>query len=200
MSCEEAGVVGGDVGDGGGDVVWFAGALDGLGALDAVDDVLGEVAGHVGGDEARGDDVGGDALTAELAGDGLGECDEARLCGGVVGLAGDADEGGGGGDVDDAAEAALHHGSCGGAHGDEGAGEVDVDDLVPLFVGHAEDEVVAGDAGVVDEDVEATQGGGELVNGCGPGGAVADVAGVDGGGAAGGFDLGLGFVERAFGA
>src|SRR5207248_676700 len=133
----------------------------------------------------------GDALAAEFAGDGLGEAEQAGLGGGVVGLAGVADDAAGGADVDDAAELAAHHGAGGRADGDEGGGQVGLDDHRPILVGHAEGQAVLGDAGVIDEDVESAVslgGGGDRG---GESGRVSDVHGEDRGGAPGLFDCGL---------
>src|SRR5512136_2921359 len=55
-------------------------------------DLLGEGVGHGRGDEPRGHGVDRDAADADLAGKGLGERDDRRLGGRVVGLAGVAHE------------------------------------------------------------------------------------------------------------
>src|SRR5690606_28390572 len=200
LAGDEAGVVAGEVADGRGDIGRSAQAAHGLQLLHALVDLVGEAGRHVGLDEAGGDDVGRHALAAEFAGKGLGETDEAGLGGGVVGLAGVAHHAGGAADVDDAAEAALHHGPGGSAAGDEGALEVHADDLVELLIAHAHQQVVAGDAGVVDEDVEPAVLGGDLFDRRAEGGAVADINGRDTRGSSCGLDGGLEVVERGFGA
>ena len=112
--------------------------------------------GHGRGDEARSDAVDGDAARGHLARQRLRHADHAGLGGGIVALAGVADDAADGGDVDDAAIAGLgaHHGARAGAHQHERRGEVDGDHLVPLLVLHHHEQVVLGEPGVVDEDVE----------------------------------------------
>src|SRR5690606_14089257 len=115
--------------DGGGDVVGGAQAAEGDlvehgGALG-----VGEGLGHVGFDEAGGDDVDGDAAGADFTGEGFAEADDAGLGGDVVGLAGVAHDADHGGDVDDAALALLHHAAQAGFGEPEDRGEVGVDDL-----------------------------------------------------------------------
>ena len=117
-------------------------------------DLLGELVRHGGGDVARGDAVDGDPPGCDFPRQGPGKAHDTRLGGGVVGLAGVADEADDGGDVDDPAAAAGNHGfdDCFGEI--PAAFEVDADDGVPLLFLHPEEEVVAGDAGVVNEVVD----------------------------------------------
>src|SRR5688572_17871729 len=110
--------------------------------------------GHRGPDVARRDRVDGHAARRELPGQGTGQTDDARLGGGVIGLAGVAHQSHHRGDVDDAAALLLEQGARGGAAAVERALEVRVEHLVPLQVGHAQEKAVARDSRVVDEDIE----------------------------------------------
>src|SRR5690625_4595263 len=115
---------------------------------------LGQRPGHVGVDEAGGDDVGGDVPRAELAGDGACHADEAGLGGGVVGLAGVAVHPDDGAHEDDASAALADHALGHPPHAAEDAGEVDVEDLLELLVAHPHEQLVARHAGVGDEDLD----------------------------------------------
>ena len=131
----------------------------------ALADLLVQHGGHVGFDETRGDDIGGDAAAGDFAGDAFCHSDEAGLAGGVVRLAGEAHEAADRADVDDAAGALLDHGAEDGAGEIEGALEVRLEHGVPIAARHAHREGVAGDAGVVHEDVAAAEVGEDLVAG-----------------------------------
>src|SRR5262249_45558569 len=84
---------------------------------------------------------------------GFGEPDHARLRRRVGGLADVAAQAGVGGDVDEAAVAALAHVGDAGAGELEGAAEADVDDHVPVSVGELPEDLVAQQAGVVEDGV-----------------------------------------------
>src|SRR4051812_323759 len=83
--------------------------------------LLGQDGGHVGLDEARRDDVGGDAPAAELAGHGAGDADQPGLAGGVVHLTRRAVEPHHAGDEHDAAPPEPDHAFAGPADAAEGA-------------------------------------------------------------------------------
>ena len=96
--------------------------------------------------------VDGDVAAADLLRQRLGEADQRRLGGGVVGLAGVAAAADHRGDLDDAAVARLHHAAQHRLRQPEHGLEVGLDDRVPLLVLHPQQQVVARDAGVVDQD------------------------------------------------
>ena len=160
-------------------------------------DLLREVVGHVGLDEARGDHVGRHALAAQFAGNGLGEAHEPRLGRGVVRLPRVAHHAGSQTDVDDPPEAVLHHRPGRSTNGHEGRREVGRDHLVPLVIRHAEGEVVLGDAGVVDENVEPSVRLGDAPDGRGERRSIGNVDGDHAGRTARGLDARLDLVERA---
>src|ERR1700761_5808327 len=116
---------------------------------------LGQALGHVGLDEARRDAVDGDVAAAQLARQRARHARHAGLGRGVVGLAGVAAGAHDRGDVDDAAEALLHHRAHDLARHAEDRLQVGVVHRVPVGVLHAHGEVVARDAGVVDQHVHA---------------------------------------------
>src|SRR5207237_9643613 len=95
-------------------------------------ELLGENGGDVGLDEAGGYGVGGDVAAGDLAGDGLGEADQARLGRGVVGLAQVAGQAHDARQAYDAAPAVAQHGPQHGAGAAVGRAEVGVHYQVPL--------------------------------------------------------------------
>jgi hypothetical protein len=112
--------------------------------------------GHIRLDITRRDRVDQNPARCELLGDRLGQADQPRLGGGVVGLPLVARQPHDARDVDDAARAPLHHPARRGADGVERALEVGIQHRVPVLVLDPHQQVVARDAGVVDEDVERT--------------------------------------------
>ena len=86
------GVGGGQEGDDAGDLVGVAMRAERHGGGELGQALVAERGGHVGRDGPGRDDVDGDAARAELAGQRAGEADEAGLGGGVVGLAGRAEQ------------------------------------------------------------------------------------------------------------
>src|SRR5690348_6774062 len=115
--------------------------------------------GHVGGDEAGRDRVGGDTELAEFDGQGLGEALQPGLGRGVVDLAAVAERGRGG-QVDDAPEPLTDHVLLHGPGHLEGAAQVHAHNRVPVVVGHLEQQVVADHAGVVHQHGRLAQFGG----------------------------------------
>src|SRR6516164_4555443 len=163
LACDEAGAVGGEEGDGRAYVFGSAEPPHRNRAGHPGDDLL-RVAGPrreapqgrcVGG--ARAHRVGGDALGGHLAGQGLGERDDAALCTGVHRLQGRAHPASVRPDVDDTPEAPLHHPRHDGLDDPQRALEVDVEDLVPELLGglHERHEVVP--AGVVHHDLDRAE-------------------------------------------
>ena len=91
---------------------------------------------------------------AELAGQRAGHADQPGLAGGVVDLAGRAEQADHRGDEDDPAAAQPQH-ALGGPLGDpERAGEVGVDDAGPVVLAHPQQQGVRGDAGVGDQHLD----------------------------------------------
>ncbi len=134
---------------------------------------------HLGVDVAGRDGVDGDALGGAFEGQGLREAVHAGLGGRVVGLAHLALAAVDRRDVDDAAEAAGAHGVDDEAAHVEDRVEIDVDHFAPLLGRHLVKHCVAGDAGVVDDDVDRTEGLGDLSDALGALVVVADVPLVD---------------------
>src|SRR3954452_12708942 len=116
--------------------------------------VLGQDGGHVGLDEARRDDVGGDAPDAELAGHGPRDADDPGLARAVVHPPGRAVEPDDAGDEDHAAAAQADHSLARPTDAAEGTGQVGVDDRVEVLVAHAQQQLVTGETGVRDEDLD----------------------------------------------
>ena len=118
-------------------------------------------------DEAERDRVDVDLELAPLLGDRFRQADDARLAGGVVGLAGVAERARGRGDVDDLAEhlaaflALLLGGLAqvrrGRADDPEGDDRVDVEHRLEVLVGHLVHGRVDRVAGVVDDDVDLAE-------------------------------------------
>src|SRR5215468_4407607 len=115
--------------------------------------------GHRRGDKARRDAIDGNAAGGDLAGQRFRHADHARLGGGIVALAGIADDAADRGDINDAAITGLgaHHGARRRPHQHEARGQIDGNDLVPLFVLHHHEQVVFGEAGIVNQNLEPTE-------------------------------------------
>ena len=135
---------------------------------------------HLGGDVAGRDDVDGDAARGRLLGHRLGEAEQGRLGGGVVGLARLTLAPVDGGDVDDAPEAARAHPLDHEPRHVEDGVEVGVDHRVPVLLRHTVEHAVAGDAGVVDENVDGPEIARDARHPLLAGGIVAHVELVDG--------------------
>ncbi len=118
---------------------------------------FGKLRRHIGDDETRSDSVGTDAALAEFFGHRLGETDDARFRGRVVGLTGVAAHTHHRTEADDAASALAAHDRRHRLGEVEHRLEVYIDHRVPLFFGHAEQKPVFGDAGVVDQHVDASE-------------------------------------------
>lgn len=103
-------------------------------------------------------DVAQNVVLCALLGEGLGEADQGKLGGGVVGLAEAAKQTGGGRGVDDTAVLLLSEVRPGGLGALVGALDVDLDNQVPVLVLDVLEADVTQDAGVVDEDIDATEG------------------------------------------
>src|SRR5690606_17983152 len=123
-----------------------------------------------GSDQARRDRVDRHAVGDDLGGERLGEARHAGLRRGVGGFGGDGvDDADGGGDVDDAAPAALGHPLDEGARDEEGGVEVPRQLRLPVRVGQLGDRLdhgrvgLRGEAGVVDDDVHFAHGVGDRV-------------------------------------
>src|SRR5688500_17434909 len=82
LSRDVGGGIGYEKGDGAGDVLRAPDAAQGDGSGQGLLRLVRHGGGHVGVDEARGNGVDGDRPRCDLAGDGLGEPDDARLAGG----------------------------------------------------------------------------------------------------------------------
>ena len=141
--------------------------------------ILGELRGHVGVDEAGGDDVRGDAAAAELARQRAGDADQPGLGRGVVGLAGGPGLPHHARDEDETTAAQPDHALGRAPRDAQGADEVRVDDRVDVLVGHPQDQGVAGDAGVGDGDLHRAELGLHAVEGGVDARAVGDVGGQD---------------------
>src|SRR5215203_1628522 len=122
-----------EVADGAGYLFGLAEATERDGLQELTLRLLGDGGDHVRLYKAGADRVHGDAVAGELLGGGLGEAEQARLGGRVVGLAdvtGLAHEGA---HVDDLAAALLHHVRQRRVQRVEGAVKVYLDDLVPIL-------------------------------------------------------------------
>ena len=105
-------------------------------------------------DKAGEDDIDPDAELAELLGRGLGEADNPRLAGGVVGLADVAGPRHDTGDVHDRPrQLMVLHQTCRCLSDQKCALEIDINDLVKVFFLHPEHEPVLGYPRRVDNDV-----------------------------------------------
>src|ERR1700738_4349863 len=109
---------------------------------------------HLGVDETWSHAVDSDPLSGRFQGQGLGEADESRLGGYVVGLADVAGLPDHRGDVDDAAEPPLQHVVEDRLDHVEGAREIDSEDRGPILDCHLAHGLVHRDAGIVDEKVD----------------------------------------------
>ena len=112
--------------------------------------------GHVAVHEPRRDHVRGDVPRAELAGERPGEADQARLGGGVVGLAAGAVQADDGGDEDHPAAAHLHHAAHRALGDPVGAGQVGVEHVGEGILLDQRQQLVLGDPGVGDEHLDRT--------------------------------------------
>src|SRR5215217_733554 len=119
-----------------------------------VEDLLGHGRDHLGGDEPGRDRVDRDPLAGRLKGQAVGQPEQARLGGRVVGLADVALLADDRADVDDPAVAAVQHMLEHGMTQIERARQVNSDHPVPVLGRHLADGAVDGDAGVVDQDVQ----------------------------------------------
>ena len=108
----------------------------------------GQRPGHVGVDEARRDDIGGDVPGAQLPGDRPGQSDQAGLGGRVVGLAGAAGEPDHRRDEDHPAPALAQHAGGGPLGHPVGPGQVRVDHRAERVLAHPQQQRVVGDPGV----------------------------------------------------
>src|SRR5215204_2606812 len=137
-----------------GDLLRLPQPADRNGGDHLVEDLLGHGRDHLGGDEPGRDRVDRDPLAGRLKGQAVGQPEQARLGGGVVGLADVALLADDRADVDDPAVPAVQHVLEHGPAQVEGTGQVDMDDPVPVLHRHLADGAVDGDAGVVDQDVQ----------------------------------------------
>ena len=119
--------------------------------------VIGQGRRHVGLDEARRDDVRGDAAAAQLARERPGEADERALGCGVVDLTRRAVEPDHARDQDDAPPLGAQHPLRRALDDAERAAEVRRDDAVEVVLGHAQQQRVLRDAGIGDDDLDRTQ-------------------------------------------
>src|SRR5262249_6631574 len=138
------------------------------------------------------DQADADAVAAEVEAEDLGDAAEAELAGAVGGVPGQAEEAGGGGDIDHVAAAAgLDHRRYEALEDADRADQVDVDHLLPVAVAEALDRAPGRDPGDVHYDVDAALGAVDLLGEGDDGLVVGDVG--DGGGVDGptrAFDLG----------
>ena len=105
-------------------------------------------------DEPREYHIDSDPELAELLGRGLGEADNPRLAGGVVGLADVAGPRHDTGDVHDRPrQLVILHQTCRCLSDQKCALEIDINDLVKVFFLHPEHEPVLGYPRRVDNDV-----------------------------------------------
>ncbi len=112
---------------------------------------------------AGGDGVDLDALGGPLVGERLGELGDATFGGRVGGNADASLEAEEGGYVYDLAVASGDHVAGGQLRELEGAGEVDLEDALPVFEGYLLGGGAVDGASVVDEDVDAAEGGDDLI-------------------------------------
>jgi hypothetical protein len=103
----------------------------------------------------------GSLAKAVLDGEGSDETQAGALRRAVGDDAGDAEEGGHGGDEEDGAAVGVDHGFGEGAGEGEGGGGVGEVDALKVFVGGVEGGLFHVDAGVVDEDGGGASGGGD---------------------------------------
>ena len=116
-----------------------------------VENLLRQRVRHVGHDHAWRDGVDGHPLGAQLLGRGLGQPDQPRLGGAVVGLAELATQAVDRGDVDDSPMAGGAHARRQCPDGVERAGQVDRQHRLPLLVAHLGQASITRDASVVDQ-------------------------------------------------
>jgi hypothetical protein len=183
LAGDAGGVVGGEEEGEAGDLFGDEEALEGLAGED-LGDVFGGVPELVlawGLDGAGKDGVDADVVRAELVGEGAGEADEGGLGGDVDGKARGRDDPGDRTHINDGAALALLHAGKNGLGDEELVLEVEGEGAVPGGGGYVFGGVAGVVAGVVDEDVESGVGGEEGGEGAVEGGLVGEVAGeVDG--------------------
>ena len=114
--------------------------------------------GHIGLDQTGGHGIHRDVPACQLLGQALGQADEPRLAGGVVGLTGVAPQGHHAGQVDDAAMPLAHHAAGGLLAAEECALEVCVQHGVKIGLRHAQEQAVTGDACVVHQHIHPAKG------------------------------------------
>ena len=113
---------------------------------------------HVGLDEERVHIDDADAILHEFNIEGFGEATDGELGGGVDGQVRSADEGGGGGDVDDLGTGGVLEVGQGGVDAVDVAHNVDVEEALFVFELLGFKFTDDGDAGIIDENVEAAIG------------------------------------------
>lgn len=147
-------IVGGEETDNCCNIFRLSGPLqrDELGGL--VLDVVAQCCRHVGLDETRCDDVGGDRTRAEFPCQGTSDTDDACLGRGVVDLAGLSRQTHHRTEEDEASETRAQHRPGRTLREAERTGEVRVDDARELLFAHSHDQCVVGDAGIGDDDLD----------------------------------------------
>ena len=121
---------------------------------------------HVGVDKAGCYRVHGHVPRGQFPGKALGQTDEPRLAGGVVGLPGVAPQRHHAGKVHDAAIALAHHAAGGLLAAEKGAFQVGVQHCVKILLGQAQNQVVPGDARVVHQHIHPAKGLGSGIEQC----------------------------------
>ena len=106
----------------------------------------------------RRDRIHGHIAACQLAGKAFGQADQARLAGGVIGLAGVAPQGHHTGKVHDAAPALAHHAAGGLLAAEERTLKVCVQHCIEVLFAHAQDQIIAGNARVVHKDIHPAKG------------------------------------------
>ena len=117
--------------------------------------VFGEIGGHVGFDEAGGDDVDADVSFADFAGEGLAGADQSCLGGGIIDLPGLPNLPGDGGDRDNPAFAGAEHRKQNGIHDVVEAVQIGADDRTPFFGLHPDEKIVSRNSGVENDNGRA---------------------------------------------
>ena len=131
------------------------------------------------GENGAGEDgVDADVVGAEFVGEGAGEADDGGLGGDVDGEAGGGDHPGDGAHVNDGAALAELHAGSDGLSEEEVMFEVDCDELVPEVGGDGFGGVAGVVSGVVDEDVYGGELGEDGFDAALKGGGVGEVAAV----------------------
>ncbi len=161
-----------------GDLVWHQVVFEGLvgedfGGVFGGEDEFALLFGH---DGAGKDGVDADVVLAELVGEGAGEADDGGLGGDIDGHAGIGDEPGDGAEVEDGGDAGLLQCGKRGLGEEELMAKVDGHQGIPELRCDFGGGVATVVAGVVDEDVETAEGIDGGCNGWADGGDVGDVA------------------------